>query len=35
MDFFDQSDVEHDFKRIDNLLKCGIFDPRNIGNPLF
>lgn len=35
MDFFDKSEIEHDFRRIDALLKCGIVAPCNMGNPLF
>lgn len=35
MDFFDKSEIEYDFRRIDSLLGCGIFDQQNTANPLF
>jgi len=35
MSFFDRSDIEGSIKRIDELLSCGIFDPRNSRNVLF
>lgn len=35
MGFFDKSEIEHDFRRIDSLLHCGIFDHRSLASPLF
>jgi len=34
MDFYTKSDIESSFRRIDELLMCGIFEPNNSGSPL-
>lgn len=35
MDFHEKAEVRSSFMQIDALLRCGIFDPKNLGNPLF
>jgi hypothetical protein len=35
LDFFEKSDIEGAFRRIDELLQCGIFQPENSRNVLF
>lgn len=35
LDFFSKSDIESSIRRIDELLKCGIFQPQNSRNVLF
>ena len=34
MDFHTKSDIKRSFRRIDELLACGIFEPLNSGGPL-
>ena len=35
MDYFTKSDIESSFRRIEELLQCGIFHRNNSNNPLF
>lgn len=35
MDFHDKSDIETAFREIENIFGSGIFDPKNMGHPLF
>jgi hypothetical protein len=34
MDIYTKSDIESSFRRIEELLACGIFEPQNSRNPL-
>lgn len=34
MDFFDKSDIQGSLRRIEELLNCGIFDPKNSSHVL-